>query len=131
MDFLIFVTIIKRHLEDVPGIRQKHCALLFPDVPAFLVVTVTGLTSDEEVSFTHATLLGVKGDVLQQVKLNSSSSSLSYSLGELVGVVDSVPRVPFSVGLAGKDSRGNKLERVSTEMVQPTHVQIQVIRSRV
>ncbi|XP_044057175.1 von Willebrand factor A domain-containing protein 7 isoform X2 [Siniperca chuatsi] len=96
-------------------------------VPAFLVLT--GLAPDEEASFSHVTLLGADGESLQQVKLNSSpsSSSSSYSVEELVGWVDSVPRVSFCVRLAGQDSRGNKLERVSTEMVQPTHVQIQVL----
>lgn len=87
---------------------------------------MTGLPPDEEASFSHVTLLGADGESLQWVKLNSSSSS-SYSVEELVGWVDSIPRVPFCVRLTGQDSRGNKLERVSTEMVQPTHIQIQVI----
>lgn len=95
------------------------------------MLAVTGLAPDEEASFSHVTLLGADGESLQQVKLNSSSSSSSssssYSVEELVGWVDSVPRVPFCVRLTGRDSRRNKLERVSTEMVQPTHVQIQVI----
>lgn len=103
--------------------------LLFLGVPAFLVLAVTGLSSDKEASFSHATLLGAEGESLQQVKLNSSSSSSPsfYSLVELVGLVNPVPRVPFCVRLTGRDSRGNNLERVSTEMVQPTHVQLQVI----
>lgn len=102
----------------------------FPGVPAFLVLSVTGLAPSEEVSFSHVTLLGSNGESLQQVSLNSSSSTSSsfYSGEELVGWVDSVPRVPFCVRLSGRDSRGNKLERVSTEMIQPTHVQIQVIQ---
>lgn len=106
---------------------QQNC--IVPDflgVPAFLVLAVTGLAPDEEASFSHVTLLGADGERLQLVKLNSSSSS-SYSVEELVGWVDSVPRVPFCVQLTGQDSRGNKLERVSTEMVQPTHFQIQVV----
>jgi len=41
-------------------------------------------------------------------------------------MVDSVPRVPFCVRLSGRDGSGYKLERVSTEMIEPTHVQIQV-----
>lgn len=98
----------------------------FLGVPAFLVLAVTGLAPHEEASFSHVTLLGANGESLQQVKLNSSSSLSSYSVEELMGLVDSVPRVPFCVQLTGRDSRGNKLERVSTEMVQPTHVQIQV-----
>lgn len=92
------------------------------------MLAVTGLAPDEEASFSHVTLLGAQGETLQQVKLNSSSTSSSaYSVNELVGWVDSVPRAPFCVRLTGRDSRGNKLERVSTEMVQPTHVQLQVI----
>lgn len=88
------------------------------------MLAVTGLATEEEASFSHVTLLGAEGERLKLVWLNSSSSS--YSVEELVGWVDSVPRVPFCVRLTGRDSRGNKLERVSTEMVQPTHVQIQV-----
>lgn len=98
-----------------------------PGISAFLVLAVTGLSPDEEASFSHVTLLGAEGEKLQQVWLNSSSSSSAYAVEELVGWVDSVPRVPFCVRLTGRDSRGNKLERVSTEMVQPTHVQIQVV----
>lgn len=97
----------------------------FLGVPAFLVLAVTGLAPDEEVSFSYVTLLGADGEHLQQVKLNSSALS-TYSVEELVGWVDAVPRVPFCVRLTGQDSRGNRLERVSTEMVHPTHVQIQV-----
>lgn len=109
---------------------HKTCCSLFnfPGVPAFLVLAVTGLTPDKGASFSHVTLLGADGEGLWQVKLNSSSSSsASYSVEELVGWVDSVPRAPFCVRLTGRDSKGNKLERVSTEMVQPTHVQIEVI----
>ncbi|KAG8002177.1 von Willebrand factor A domain-containing protein 7 [Nibea albiflora] len=69
-------------------------------IPAFLVLAVTGLPPHEEASFSHVTLLGADGESLQ---------------------------VPFCVRLTGQDSRGNKLERVSTEMVQPTHIQIQVL----
>lgn len=92
------------------------------------MLAVTGLSPDEEASFSHVTLLGAEGQNLKQVWLNSSTSSpLPYTVEELVGWVDSVPQVAFSVRLTGQDSRGNKLERVSTEMVQPTHVQIQVV----
>lgn len=91
------------------------------------MLAVTGLAPDEEASFSHVTLLGAVGELLQQVKLNSSTLSSTYSVEELVGWVDAVPRVPFCVRLTGQDSRGNRLERVSTEMVHPTHVQIQVI----
>ena len=55
-----------------------------------------------------------------------NSSSPSNSVEELVGQMDSVPRVPFCVRLTGQDRIGNKLERASTEMIQPTHVEIQV-----
>lgn len=91
----------------------------------FLVLTVTGVSSAEEALF-YATLLGAEGESLQQVKLNHSFSSPVHALEELVGLVDSVPTVPFCVRLTGQDSEGNKLERVSTKMIQPTHVQIQV-----
>ncbi|XP_062275291.1 von Willebrand factor A domain-containing protein 7 [Scomber scombrus] len=97
-------------------------------VSAFLVVTVTGMTPGVEASL-NVTLLGTKGEILKRVLLNSSSSSSSpsHTTRELVGWVDSVPKVPFSVQLIGQDSEESKLERVSTEMVQPTHVQIQVL----
>jgi len=93
------------------------------------VLAVTGRAPDEEAAFSHVTLLGADGESLQQVQLNSSSSSSSssYSVEELVGRVDSVPSGPFCVRLTGRDRRGNKLERVSAEMVQPTRVQIQVV----
>ena len=97
------------------------------------MLTVKGLAPDEEAYFSHVTLLGANGESLQKVGLNSSSSSSSslsghssYAGEELVGVVDLVPRVPFCVRLSGRDGSGNKLERVSTEMIEPTHVQIQV-----
>lgn len=89
----------------------------------FLVVTVTGMSPNEEASFSHVTLLGSNGESLQ-VLLNSTSSH--WSEEELVGYMDLVPRMPFSMRLSGKDRKGNLLERVSTEMIQPTHVQIQV-----
>ena len=116
-------------MSDVSTIRCiNHLVPYFPGVPAYLVLAVTGLAPDEEVSFSHVTLLGADGETLQQVKLNSSSSS--YSVEELVGRVDSVPRDSFCVRLTGRNSRGNKLERVSTEIVQPTHVQIQVLKNK-
>lgn len=104
--------------------------MVLQDVPTFLVLTVTGLPQKEEVSFSHVMLLGAHGEKLQTVELNSSSSSsLSSffpSVDQLVGRVDPVPKVPFCVQLTGRDNAGNKFERVSTEMVHPTHVQIQV-----
>lgn len=110
-----------------PRCIQQNCLVPFVlGVPTFLVLAVTGLGQDEEASFSHVTLLGADGETLQQVQLNSSSSS-SYSMEELVGWVDSVPKVPFTLRLTGQDNRGNKLERVSTEMVQPTHINMQVV----
>ncbi|XP_047449813.1 von Willebrand factor A domain-containing protein 7 isoform X2 [Mugil cephalus] len=127
VDFLYYFATLSNNTH--PGLSKVEGSPV-ADTSAFLVVSVTGLTSDIEVSFSHATLLGAEGGVLKEVKLNSSSppsSSSFYSLRELVGFVDSVPRVPFCVRITGQDREGNKLERVSTEMVQPTHVQIQVL----
>ncbi|CAI5693976.1 unnamed protein product [Oreochromis niloticus] len=123
VDFLYYFAIVTN--ETHPGLARVD-GNPTAGVPAFLVVVVTGLGSVKEASFSHATLLGAEGESLQQVKLNSSPSSI-YSLEELVGLVDPVPRVPFCIRLSGQDSRGNKLERVSTEMVEPTHIQIQVL----
>ncbi|XP_037630971.1 von Willebrand factor A domain-containing protein 7 [Sebastes umbrosus] len=126
VDFLYYFATVTN--ETHPGLARVEGSPV-AGVPAYLVLSVTGLAPDEEASFSHVTLLGADGESLQQVKLNSSSSSSSssYSVEELVGRLDSVPRVPFCVRLTGRDSRGNKLERVSAEMVQPTHVQIQVL----
>ncbi|XP_029027336.1 von Willebrand factor A domain-containing protein 7 [Betta splendens] len=96
-------------------------------VSTFLVLAVTGLPPDETASFSHVTLVGAEGDEIRRVWLNASSSF--GSVEELVGWLDSVPRVPFCIRLTGKDGSGNRLERVSTEMVQPTHVQIEVLSS--
>ncbi|XP_030007783.1 von Willebrand factor A domain-containing protein 7 [Sphaeramia orbicularis] len=126
VDFLYhFATVTN---ETHPGLARMEGSPV-AGVPAFLVLAVTGLAPDEEVSFSHVTLLGANGESLRQVWLNSSSSSFSssYSVEELVGWVDPVPRVPFCVRLTGRDRRGNRVERFSTEMVQPTHVQIQVL----
>ncbi|XP_028855507.1 LOW QUALITY PROTEIN: von Willebrand factor A domain-containing protein 7-like [Denticeps clupeoides] len=95
-------------------------------LPVFLVLAVTGLSPYEEPTFSHVTLLGATGVSLQSVLLNSSSSWWS-SEEELVGRISAVPREPFSLRLSGADGKGNRLERVSTEMIQPTHVQIQVL----
>ncbi|KAL4647360.1 von Willebrand factor A domain-containing protein 7-like [Arapaima gigas] len=94
-------------------------------VPTFLVLSVTGLSPHEDVSFTHVTFLGVNGESLLEVPLNSSSSSASGE--ELIGRMESVPREPFSVRLSGRDGLGGPLERVSTEIIQPTFVQIEVL----
>ncbi|XP_038548790.1 von Willebrand factor A domain-containing protein 7 isoform X2 [Micropterus salmoides] len=123
IDFLYYFATVTN--ETHPGLARVEGSPV-AGVPAYLVVAVTGLAPEEEVSFSHLTLLGGDGEIIQLVKLNSSSSSSSYSVEELVGWVDSVPRVSFYARLTGQDSRGNKLERVSTEMVQPTHVEIQV-----
>lgn len=88
------------------------------------MVAVTGLSSIDEATFSHVTLLGSNGESFQKVLLNSSSSS--WSGEELVGFIESVPRKPFTVHLCGKDSMGIEFKRVSTEMVQPTHVHIMV-----
>nr|XP_019950842.1 PREDICTED: von Willebrand factor A domain-containing protein 7-like isoform X1 [Paralichthys olivaceus] len=126
VDFLYYFATVTN--ETHPGLARVEGNPV-AGVPAFLVLAVTGLAPEEDVFFSHVTLLGAQGDTLHQVTLNSSSSSSSssYSVDELVGFVESVPRVPFCVRLTGRDRRGNKLERVSTEMVQPTHVQIQIL----
>ncbi|KAM9853613.1 LOW QUALITY PROTEIN: von Willebrand factor A domain-containing protein 7 [Aulostomus maculatus] len=127
VDFLYYFATVTN--ETHPGLARVEGSPV-AGVPAFLVLAVTGLAPGDEASFSHVTLLGAEGQSLQQVLLNSSSSSSSssssYSAEELVGWVESVPRVPFCVQLTGRDRRGNRLERVSTETVQPTHVQIQV-----
>ncbi|XP_054598867.1 von Willebrand factor A domain-containing protein 7 isoform X2 [Nothobranchius furzeri] len=109
--------------ETHPGLsRVEGCPVA--GAPVFLVLTVNGVTSAEQVSF-DAMLLGTEGQSLHQVKLDRSSSGSFSTLEELVGFVDSVPAVPFYVQLRGTDVRGNKLERASTEMVLPSHIQIQ------
>ncbi|XP_060929226.1 von Willebrand factor A domain-containing protein 7 [Limanda limanda] len=127
VDFLYYFATVTN--ETHPGLARVEGSPV-AGVPAFLVLAVTGLAPEEDASFSHVTLLGAQGDTLYQMKLNSSSSSSlssSFSVDEMVGYVESVPRVPFCVRLTGRDRRGDKLERVSTEMVQPTHVQIQVL----
>ncbi|XP_043119942.1 von Willebrand factor A domain-containing protein 7 [Puntigrus tetrazona] len=121
LDFLYYFA--RESNETHPGLRKMEGSPI-AGVPVFLVVAVTGISPNEEASFSHMTLLGPNGESLQKVWLNSTSSH--WSEEELVGYMDSVPRMPFSMRLSGKDKRGNLLERVSTEMIQPTHVQIQV-----
>ncbi|XP_074536049.1 von Willebrand factor A domain-containing protein 7 [Halichoeres trimaculatus] len=125
VDFLYhFATVTN---ETHPGLARVEGSPV-AGVPAFLVLAVTGLVPDGGMVFSHAVLLGADGETIQQVKLNCSSSpSSSHSVEELVGWVESVPKVPFSIGLQGQDSRGNTLKRVSTERIQPSHVQIQVL----
>ncbi|XP_076000648.1 von Willebrand factor A domain-containing protein 7 [Genypterus blacodes] len=126
VDFLYYFATVTN--ETHPGLARVEGSPV-AGVPTFLVLSVTGLAPNEEASFSHVTLLGSNGERLKQVWLNSSSSTSSsfYSGEELVGWVDAVPRVPFCVRVSGQDSSGNKLERVSTEMIQPTRVQIQVL----
>ncbi|KAM6933742.1 von Willebrand factor A domain-containing protein 7 [Xenentodon cancila] len=124
VDFLYYFATATN--ETHPGLARVEGSPV-AGVPAFLVLAVTGLGPDADVSFSHATLLGAEGESLRQVQLNLSSSSSFHVLDEIVGLVDSIPTVPFCVRLTGQDSRGNRLERVSTEMVHPTHVQIQVL----
>lgn len=117
-----------------PAVLLRLLVLVPLGAPTFLVLTVTGLAQKDGLSFSHVTLLGAYGEKLQTVTLNSSSSSSSSSssppffssVDQLVGRLDPVPKVPFCVQLTGQDNTGNKFERVSTEMVHPTHVQIQV-----
>ncbi|XP_041849823.1 von Willebrand factor A domain-containing protein 7 isoform X2 [Melanotaenia boesemani] len=123
VDFLYYFATVNNKTH--PGLAKVKGSPV-AGFPAFLVLAVTGLTSGNKVSFSHATLLGAEGESLQQVKLNPSSSS-SYISEELVGLVDPVPKAPFCVRITGQDSRGNTMERVSTEIVQPTRVQIQVL----
>ncbi|XP_015196502.2 von Willebrand factor A domain-containing protein 7 isoform X1 [Lepisosteus oculatus] len=92
-------------------------------VPTFLVLTVTGLSASHKVSFSHVTLLSARGESLLGAQLSSSSSSP----GEFVSQLPALPTVPFSVRLTGTDGQGNVLERASGEMVQATHVQLQVL----
>ncbi|XP_007562866.1 von Willebrand factor A domain-containing protein 7 [Poecilia formosa] len=123
VDFLYYFATVTNNTH--PGLARVEGSPV-AGAPAFLVLTVTGQSSPPEGSF-YATLLGAEGESLQEVKLNQSSSVPAHSLEELVGFVDYVPTVPFSVQLAGLDSRGKKLERVSTEKIQPTHVQIKMM----
>ncbi|KAF6721633.1 von Willebrand factor A domain-containing protein 7 [Oryzias melastigma] len=123
VDFLYYFATLAN--ETHPGLARVEGSPI-AGAPAFLVMYVTSLDSDTEVSFSHVTLLGAKGERLQQVKLDISSSSSFQAWREVVGLVESVPTVPFCVQLSGRDSTGNEVERVSTEMVHPTHVKIQV-----
>ncbi|XP_015228237.1 PREDICTED: von Willebrand factor A domain-containing protein 7-like [Cyprinodon variegatus] len=123
VDFLYYFATVTNDTH--PGLARVEGSPL-AGAPAFLVLAVTGRASPQEDSF-HVTLIGAEGESLKQVKLNRSSSSPTHGLEELVGYVDSVPAVPFSVRLTGLDSTGNKLERVSTEKLQSTHVQIEMV----
>ncbi|XP_066524844.1 uncharacterized protein [Hoplias malabaricus] len=113
----------------VYGVKCNLCFLLstFSAIgeSAFLVLAVTGLSSRDEATFSHVTLLVNNGESLNKV-LRYSSSSGRFG-GELVGHIDSVPRTPFSLRLSGEDGKRNRFERVSAEVVQPAHVQILVL----
>ncbi|XP_029571613.1 von Willebrand factor A domain-containing protein 7 isoform X1 [Salmo trutta] len=123
VDFLYYFAVETNGTH--PGLARVEGSPI-AGVPTFLVLAVTGLSPNEEAYFSHVTLLGANGESLQKVWLNSSSSSAS-SGEELVGWMASVPRVPFCVRLSGRDGGGNRLERVSTEMIQHTHIKIQVL----
>ncbi|XP_072311351.1 von Willebrand factor A domain-containing protein 7 [Eucyclogobius newberryi] len=125
VDFLYYFATVTN--ETHPGLARTEGSPI-AGAPAFLVLAVTGLAPNAELSFSHVTFLGADGESVQQVELNSSSPSPSsaLSVAELVGWVRAVPREPFCVRLTGRDGGGAKVERVSGEMVQPTHVQIQV-----
>ncbi|KAL7879064.1 hypothetical protein AOLI_G00100380 [Acnodon oligacanthus] len=120
LDFLYYFAVEVN--ETHPGLRRVEGSPV-AGVPIFLVVAITGLPSSDEATFSHVTLLGTNGESLQKVLLNSSS----WSGEELVGRMDSVPRIPFSIRLSGQDEKGKELDRVSAETVQPTHVQILVL----
>ncbi|XP_061072170.1 von Willebrand factor A domain-containing protein 7 isoform X2 [Conger conger] len=122
VDFLYHFAVVANGTH--PGLARVEGSPV-AGVPTFLVLAVTGLQPNDEASFSHVTLLGANGESLLKVPLNSSSSLSSGK--ELVGSMVSVPRQPFCVRLSGKDGRGNRLERVATEMIQPTHIQIQVL----
>ncbi|XP_015461758.3 von Willebrand factor A domain-containing protein 7 [Astyanax mexicanus] len=122
LDFFYYFAVVEN--ETHPGLRRVEGSPI-ADVSAFLVVSVTGLSWNDEATFSHVTLLSTNGESLQKILLNSSSSSGSSE--ELVGHINSIPRMPFSMRLSGRDGKGNELERVSSEMVQPTHVQILVL----
>nr|XP_061797464.1 von Willebrand factor A domain-containing protein 7-like [Nerophis lumbriciformis] len=125
VDFLYYFATVTNKTH--PGLARVEGSPV-AGVPAFLVIAVTGLSPHHEgVSFSHVTLLGAEGESLKKVLLNSSSPYPSHTTEELIGWVDSIPRAPFSVRLTGRDGGGNKLERVASELVQPTHVQIQVL----
>ncbi|XP_067102530.1 von Willebrand factor A domain-containing protein 7 [Osmerus mordax] len=120
VDFLYYFAVEAN--ETHPGLARVEGNPV-AGVPMFLVLVVTGILPNEEVFFSHVTLLGANGESLQSISLNSSSAFAE----ELVGRMDSVPREPFCVRLSGRDGNGNELQRISTEMIQPTHVQIQVL----
>ncbi|KAL2096210.1 hypothetical protein ACEWY4_008358 [Coilia grayii] len=113
--------------ETHPGLSRVEGSPIAGE-PVFLVLAVTGLSPAQKVSFSHVALMGSGGEHLQNVTLNSTSTWWS-SEQELVGRIAVVPREPFCVHLFGRDGHGSILERVSSEMIHPTHVQIQVLSS--
>ncbi|KAM9801358.1 von Willebrand factor A domain-containing protein 7 [Neosynchiropus ocellatus] len=120
VDFLYYFATVTN--ETHPGLARVEGSPVAGS-SAFLVLSVTG--QNQDTSFSHVTLLGSEKESLKQVFLNTSSTA-SPTVEELVGWVESIPRVPFSIRLTGRDGRGNRLERVCAEMIHPTHVQIQV-----
>ncbi|XP_062408716.1 von Willebrand factor A domain-containing protein 7 [Sardina pilchardus] len=125
LDFLYYLATEAN--ETHPGLSRVEGSPV-AGLPVFLVLTVTGLSPTHRPSFSHVTLIGAGGKGLQNVTLNSTSSSWS-SEQELVGRIEAVPHTPFCVHLFGRDAHGSTVERVSSEMIQPTHVQIQVLSS--
>ncbi|KAJ0063906.1 hypothetical protein NL108_013617, partial [Boleophthalmus pectinirostris] len=103
--------------ETHPGLARMEGSPI-AGAPVFLVLAVTGLAVNAEISFSHVTFLGADGESVQEVALNSSSPASTFSVEELVGWVHAVPREPFCVRLTGQDRSGAKVERVSSEMVQ-------------
>ncbi|XP_077578997.1 von Willebrand factor A domain-containing protein 7 [Stigmatopora nigra] len=125
VDFLYYFATVTN--ETHPGLARVEGSPV-AGAPTFLVLAVTGLSPHHEgVSFSHVTLLGTEGESLKKVLLNSSSTYSNPTTEDLIGWVDFIPRAPFSVRLTGRDGGGNKLERVATELVQPTYVQIQIL----
>ncbi|XP_076138630.1 von Willebrand factor A domain-containing protein 7 [Alosa pseudoharengus] len=125
LDFLYYLATEAN--ETHPGLSRVEGSPI-AGLPVFLVLAVTGLSPAQRTSFSHVTLMGAGGKGLQNVALNSTSS-LWTSEQELVGRIEAVPHTPFCVHLFGRDGHGNTVERVSSEMIQPTHVQIQVLSS--
>ncbi|RXM32771.1 von Willebrand factor A domain-containing protein 7 [Acipenser ruthenus] len=90
-------------------------------VPTFLVLAVTGLSTDSAVTFSHVTLLGANGESLERVTLNATDTG-----GEFIGEVATLPSQPFSVKMTGNDNEGNIIERASAELNHVAQVLIQV-----
>ncbi|MBN3288404.1 VWA7 protein, partial [Polyodon spathula] len=90
-------------------------------VPIFLVLAVTGLSTDSAVTISHVTLLETNGESLERVTLNATATG-----GEFIGEVATLPSRPFSVKITGNDNKGNIIERASAELNHVAQVLIQV-----